>query len=57
MKYIGKGFEYFVSDGTKRVAACKEIQFHRGLSKPLFIGISPYGNVVRLTKEEIYRFI
>lgn len=57
MKYIGKGFEYFTSDGSKKAATCKKIMFHKGLGKPLFIGISPYGNTVRLTKEEIYRFI
>lgn len=57
MKYIGKGFVYFTHDGNKRVATCRKIEFHQGLGKPIFIGVSPYGNVVRLTRNEIHRFI
>lgn len=57
LKYIGKGFEYITHDGTKRVATCKKIEFHQGLGKPIFVGISPFGNLVRLTKDEIYRFV
>ncbi|GIN55045.1 hypothetical protein J36TS2_39390 [Bacillus paralicheniformis] len=57
MKYKGKVFEYFTHDGIKRVAVCKEIAFHKGLGKPIFIGVSPFGNVVKLTKEEIHKFI
>lgn len=57
MKYIGKVFEYFTHDGTKRYATCKKIKFHEGLGKPVFIGVSPRGNVVSLTREEIHRFV
>lgn len=57
MRKIGRGFEYFISDGTKRVATCTKIEFHEGLRKPLFTGISPHGNKIRLTREEIHRFI
>lgn len=57
MKYIGKVFEYYVSNGTKGVATCKKIEFHKGLGKPIFIGVSPFGNEVKLTKEEIHRFV
>ena len=57
MKYKGKVFEYFTHDGIKRVAVCQEIAFHKGLGKPIFIGVSPFGNVVKLTKEEIHKFI
>ncbi|MGK4040833.1 hypothetical protein AB0Y20_00930 [Heyndrickxia oleronia] len=57
MKYIGRGFEYFTHNGVKRVATCTKVEFHQLLGKPVFIGISPYGNQVRLTKNEIHRFI
>lgn len=56
-KHIGKVFEYFTHSGTKRTARCTQIEFHQGLGKPIFIGVSPFGNMVRLTKEEIHRFI
>jgi hypothetical protein len=56
MKYIGKVFEYFTHDGIKRIAICKKIEFHQRLGKPIFIGISPFGNEVRLTREEIHKF-
>jgi hypothetical protein len=56
MKYIGRSFEYLSNDGEKRIAVCKKIEFHQGLGKPVFIGISPFGNEVRLTREEIDRF-
>lgn len=57
MKHIGKTFEYFTHDGTKRVATCKKIEFHQGIGKPVVIGISTFGNEVRLTKDEIHRFV
>lgn len=57
MKYIGKGFEYFTHCGTKRVGTVKKIEFHKELGKPIFIGVSPFGNTLRLSREEIYRFI
>lgn len=56
-KHIGRGFEYYTSDGIKRVATCKRIDFHEDLKRPIFTGISPFGNIVRLTTDEIYRFI
>lgn len=52
MKYIGKRIEYHVKNGEQRVATIKQIEFHPGLKKPLFIAISPFGNMVRLTREE-----
>lgn len=57
MKYIGKGFEYYTHDNILRVATVEKIEFHQGLGKPIFIGKSPYGNIVRLTREEIHRFV
>jgi hypothetical protein len=57
VKYIGRAFEYFTSDGEKYVARCKKIEFHKLLGKPVFIGVSPFGNEVRLTRAEIHRFI
>lgn len=57
MKHIGKVFEYFTSNGQRRTATCTKIQFHQGLGKPLFIGVSRFGNEVRLTKQEINKFI
>lgn len=56
MKHIGKVFEYFTHDGQRRSATCKRIEFHQGLGKPIFIGISPFGNEVKLTKDEIHTF-
>lgn len=57
MKYKGREFIYFTNKGTVNRATCKEIEFHQGLKKWLFIGMSPYGNQVRLTREEIHKFI
>lgn len=57
MKYIGKGFEYLTHNGTKRVAKVESIEFHPTLKKPIFIGKSPFGNTVKLTREEIHRFL
>lgn len=57
MKYIGKVFEYYTHQGDKRKATCKRIEFHQELGKPIYIGLSPFGNQVRLTKAEIHRFI
>jgi hypothetical protein len=57
MKHIGKTFEYFTHDGSKRFAKCKKIGFHQGLGKPIFIGVSPFGNEVKLTRDEINRFV
>ncbi|WP_156422709.1 hypothetical protein [Bacillus sp. FJAT-29937] len=56
MKHIGRVFEYFTHNGSKRIATCKKIEFHQGLGKPIFIGLSPFGNEVRLTKDEIHKF-
>lgn len=56
MKYIGKAFEYFTHSGTKGVAKCTGIEF-REFVGPVFIGVSPFGNKVELTKNEIHRFI
>jgi hypothetical protein len=55
-KHIGKVFEYYVDSGAKRIATCTKIEFHQGLGKPIFTGISPFGNEVRLTKDEIHKF-
>jgi hypothetical protein len=55
-KYIGKAFEYIISSGEVRVATCKRIEFNALINKPVFIGISPFGNEVRLTREEISKF-
>jgi len=57
MIYIGKAFEYYTSDGEKYVARVKKIEFLKGLGQPVFIGVSPYGNEVRLTRREIHRFL
>lgn len=57
MKHIGKVFEYFTHSGQKRIATCTKIRFDQGLGKPIFTGISPYGNKVSLTKSEIHRFV
>lgn len=55
-KYIGKRMEYYTSKGEKRIATCTGIEFHQLLKKWIFIGISPYGNGVRLSKDEIHKF-
>lgn len=57
MKHIGRVFEYVTHQGDTRKATCKKLEFHAGLGKPIFIGISPYGHEVKLTKEEIHRFL
>lgn len=57
MKYKGRDFIYFTHSGERRRATCTEIEFHQGLKKWLFIGVSPYGNQVRLTKDEIHKFL
>lgn len=57
MKYIGKTFEYFTHNGTKRFATVQKIEFHQLLGKPIFIAKSPFGNEVRLTRDEISRFV
>ena len=57
MKYIGKGIEYFTHDGTKRVGTITKIEFHQQLKKPLFTCISPYGNVFRLSRDEIHKVL
>lgn len=56
MKYIGKVFEYFTHNNEKRTATCRKIEFHHGLGKPVFIGVSPWGNEVSLTRDEISCF-
>lgn len=57
MKHIGKVFEYYTHKGEKRIATCKKIEFHQLLGKPIFIGVSPFGNEVKLSKDEIHRFM
>ena len=57
MKHIGKKFEYYTNQGNKYTAVCQKIEFDKLLGKPLFTGVSPYGNTVKLTKDEIHRFI
>lgn len=57
MKYKGRDFIYFTHNGERRKATCTEIEFHQGLKKWLFVGVSPYGNQVRLTKDEIHKFV
>lgn len=53
MKHIGRTFEYYTSDGQRRTARCTGIEFHQLLGKPIFIGVSAYGNTVRLSKDEV----
>jgi len=53
MKYIGKGVEFYVGDGTKRVGKIKKIEFDQLLGKPVFIIQTPFGNIARLTRNEI----
>lgn len=55
MKYIGKGVEFYVHDGEKRVGTIKKIEFHQQLGEPVFTIKTPYGNTARLTKDEIHR--
>lgn len=55
-KHIGKMFEYYTHSGKRREAKCTGIEFCDHLRKPVFIGISPYGNPVRLSKSEIESF-
>ncbi|HDR4736915.1 TPA: hypothetical protein QCR36_003966 [Bacillus cereus] len=57
MSYKGKGFEYFTHCGTKRFGTVKKIKFDKKLGIPIFIGVSPYGNKLVLTREEIHKFI
>jgi hypothetical protein len=57
MKYIGKRMEYLTHSGYMRVATVEKIEFHQGIGKWLFIGLSPFGHKVRLTKGEICKFI
>lgn len=52
-KYIGKTFSYRVSSGQIRTARCTRIEFDKLLGKPVFHGVSPFGNRLRLTREEI----
>lgn len=56
MKHIGRSFEYFTASGEKRFATCVGIDLNSSLGKPVFIGISPFGNRVRLSREEINKF-
>ncbi|MFS1518582.1 hypothetical protein V1503_19275 [Bacillus sp. SCS-151] len=56
MKYIGRGIEYYTFNGEKRTAVINKIEFHKALRRPIFTGLSPYGNLVRLTRDEIHRF-
>jgi len=53
---IGKQMEIICSDGTKRYATVTEIEFHEALQKNIYVGVTKYGNKVRMTREEIERF-
>lgn len=55
-KYIGRAIEYYTHNGSKRIATVTKISFHPGLKKPIFEAVSPYGNKVELTRDEIYKF-
>lgn len=66
-RYVGKRFSYKVGnpDGIgqqDRVATCVAVSMDYsrasqfGKVKPLFIGISPYGHTVKLSREEISHF-
>lgn len=57
LKHVGRWYEYYASNGVLRKAKCVDIEFHKLLGKPIFIGVSPFGHEVRLTIEEIYRFL
>lgn len=57
MSSVGKLFEYFTYQGEKRTATCVSMEFHKGLRKILYTCVSPYGNTVRLTKDEIHRIL
>ena len=57
MNLIGKDMEYLTRDGVKRFATIQKIEFHQLLGKTVFIGISPYGNSVMLSQDEIHKFI
>lgn len=57
MKYIGRQMEYLTHSGELRVATVEKIEFHQGIGKWTFIGVSPFGHTVRLSKDEIYRFV
>lgn len=48
--------EYLTYSGDIRTATVKRIEFHQGVGKWLFIGISPFGHTVRLSKDEIIKF-
>lgn len=52
-KHIGKVFRYTTASGVTRTAKCKTIEYHQGLRKWLFIGVSPFGNTVRLSMDEV----
>ena len=56
-QYVGKVMEYEVNSGEKRVATVEKVEFHQELGKELFVGKSPNGHTVKLTKDEIDRFI
>lgn len=55
-KYIGRVMYYSLYDGRMRTAICQAIEFRTGLG-PVFIGESPHGHIVRLTKKEIHRIL
>lgn len=57
MSVVGKLFEYITYQGETRTATCVKIEFHKGIKKILYTCVSPYGNTVRLTKDEIHRIL
>lgn len=57
IQYVGRTFEYFLHDQTKKVAKCKEVRFNKDLGQLLFIGVSPCGSEVKVFKDKIHKFV
>ena len=56
MKYIGKMITYTTHGEygiNRRRARIEKIEFNEQIGKPLFICKSAFGNVIRLTRNEI----
>lgn len=56
-KYIGRSFVYKTHTGERRMARCTGIEMDTLIGKPIFVGISPFGHRVCLSKSEIEKFI
>lgn len=57
---IGKVIEYIVKTDNgleKRKANVKKIEFNNQLGKPIFTAVTPFKNTIRLTRDEILRFL